>query len=267
MRILILLIPLVFFISCKTQEQVRREQMLDNVAHQVGQGQRSQAEVSMRLGVIEKNLSLISGKMEELEHDTKQNAQSEISAIKQELTIIQKAMESKDKSLNELKNTVEEQQKYIKEVLSTLASMGDSSASKKKFKKRDEEINESQISKAPLEMALDYFHEQKYDRAKPLLIELLKNKKINGNNRAKVIHTLGMIDYLEENYEDSVVFFSRLFSEHPGSSLNSSGLLHLGLSLKHLKKKQEAKQALEECISRYPKTKSAQQAHDLLKKL
>lgn len=267
MRILLLLIPSFLFISCKTQETVRREQMLDNVAHQVGQGQKSQAEVSMRLSSIEKNLSNINGKMEELEHNTKQNTQVEINSLKQELALMQKSAESRDKTLDDLKSTVEDQKKYIKEVLDTLSSLSESSTSKKKSKKKEEEVNKDKSPKTPLDKALSLYHDKKYNEAKSLLNDLLKSKKINGNNRARVIHTLGMIDYLEQDYDDSIVFFSRLFSEHPGSWLNSSGLLHLGLSLKHQKKKDEAKQALEECVSRYPTTKSAKQAKDLLKKL
>lgn len=245
---------------------MRREQMLDNVASQVGQGQRTHAETSLRISQLERNLSVANGKIEELEHDNKQNTQGEIATLKKEISALQKDLEDRDNTLKEIQNTLEEQKKYLKEVLDTLATLNEAGAQKKKSKKKDE-LDEEKNNKSPYELAIQYYHDGKYQEAKPALVELLKNKKINGNNRAKIIHSLGMINYLEENFDDSITYFGRLFSEHPGSSLNSGGLLHLGLSLKHQKKKQEAKLALEECLRRYPKSKSATQAKELLQKL
>ena len=65
-----LLLPLIllFIFSCKTQEQIRRQQMVDNMAMQMVQNQKLSADTTMRLQNLEQQILETTGKFEEKDH-------------------------------------------------------------------------------------------------------------------------------------------------------------------------------------------------------
>jgi TolA-binding protein len=248
--------------GCKTQEQVRREQMIDSMAHQVGQGQRTNAELNMRMQDIEKRLSGINGEIEEVRHESGSVVKEELGKLRADLAAMDQADKARDKEMEELRATVKEQRQFLDQVVASLAQI-----SSGKKPKQDSKDAPADKKLGAFDQAQKDFADNNFAEARSGMLKLLENKKLKGNERAKLLHNLGMIEYLEKNYDSALVYFSRLFTEHPGSSLNSSGLLHLGLAFKNLKKNEEAKQTLGELIGRYPKSKHASTAKGVLKKM
>lgn len=249
-------------ISCKTQEQVRRESMIDQMAVQVGQGQKSNAEVNLRLQSLQEQVSEVAGRVEEINHASQETQKEQMQSLKSQIEALEQGNMARDKEIDTLKATIEEQKKFIDQVLESLKEIG---ANKKSARGRSASKRSSKVS--DYDQAMKDYEKGSYKNAKGPLSKFINDKKLTSSQRARALHNLAMIEYLEKNYESSMVFFSRLYTEYPKSSLNSSGLLHLGLSFKHLKKKQEAKQTLNELINRYPTSKNAKTAKSVLKQL
>ncbi len=254
--------------ACKTQEQIRREQMVDSMAHQVGQGQRVSAEIVSRVQNLEARSASITGQLEEIRHESTTVVKEENAKLKGQIEALETSNKARDKEIEDLKTALQEQRQYIEKVVASLGQLA-SESNKKPSKSEGPAEGKSASGKkqSELDNALADYEANNFSDARTSLLKLLDNKKLKGGDRAKILHNLGMIEYLEKNYDGALVYFSRLFTEHPGSSLNSSGLLHLGLAFKNLKKNEEAKQTLNELLGRYPKSKHATTAKGVLKKL
>ena len=79
--------------------------------------------------------------------------------------------------------------------------------------------------------------------------------QIDSKKKARVIHNLGIINYVKKDYKNAQIYFSKLFTEHSKNGLNSSGLYHLGDSFRLQKNTSAAKDTWELLIKTYPKSK------------
>ncbi len=254
--------------GCKTQEQIRREQMLDSVAHQVGQGQKVTAETTTRIQNLESRLAVLSGEFEEVRHESGTVWKDEMKKMYAQLEAMDESNKARDKEIQELKAAMQDQRQYTEKVVASLGQLANEGGKKNSKSEGPSEGKSASGKKASeLDKVMADYQANNFSEARSGMIKLLENKKLKGGDRAKLLHNLGMIEYLEKNYDGALVYFSRLFTEHPGSSLNSSGLLHLGLAFKNLKKTDEAKQTFGELLGRYPKSKHATTARGVLKKM
>jgi TolA-binding protein len=106
-----------------------------------------------------------------------------------------------------------------------------------------------------------------YDKAKSELLLLVKNKSIKGDSLAKALHHLGIISYIKKNCDEALVYFSKVFTSHSKSAYTPNSLLHIAKCLKEQNKNEEAKEALNELITKYPYSKRVKPAKQLLSEI
>ncbi len=257
----LLLLSLLLLSSCATREEIERRERLQQLSEEMETAQKLNSDAVVRLAEIEERLGLVSGKIEETAHNAGQTYQMRLTAIEQKISTVEEQSQHAIKRLDKLEKDMGQQQKYLEEVLSTLSSMsGKKSANPKKGP------NDSQAT-SPFDQAMADYQKGKYDDVYPKLQGLLDDKSVKGNNRARVLHNLGMIEYNRKKYDDSMTYFSKMLTDHPKSPYNANGLLYLGKAFQDKGNPNEAQQAWGELIKQYPKHKHAATAKNLLKGL
>ena len=241
-----LFIPLLFLISCKTQEDIQRDETVDSMAAQMSQNQKLSAQYLSRANEMEEKFSKMIGAIDEREY---QNFQT----TTRELSITKKSLEDLKKDLDLIKLQILQQKEYLEKVLESLSKMGEVPSSKKKSQKNT------------YEEAIGLYNKGNLKDSKPLLLNLVNEKKLDKTQKAKISYYLGMIAYKEKKYTDAVTLFSRLYTQYPDSSHNPSALLYLGRSFLKLKKEEEAKQVLQELVDKYPNSSNVPKAIEHLK--
>jgi TolA-binding protein len=255
--------------SCKTQEEIQREQMVDNIQIQMVESQKINADSSVRFSDFEEKISRLRGLIEEKGYKTNQTYSSEFTTLKERLTLIEtefKELQSTNKKmLNEfggLKVQLNQQKVFLNKVLSSLDSLSKKGTKKKSSKKKRKSIKKKSLYKS----ALSLYRKAKYNKAKPIFLKVLKKKKSPKSIQAHSIHNLGMIAYINKNYEDSIIWFSRLYTEFPKTGYNKNGLLYLGKAFYKINKKEHGREILTELINKFPNAKKIKEAKSLLKK-
>ncbi|RLA61423.1 MAG: hypothetical protein DRQ88_12560 [Epsilonproteobacteria bacterium] len=242
---------LLLIFSCKTQEQIQREQMVDNMAVQMQQGQKLSAEYTVRLQNLEEKLTQKIGSLEEIQHGHGEKSSKDIELNKTNMSQLRLELKEQKKTLLLISDQMDQQKKYLKKLLSSLNKMAGEKPKKKK--------------KSSYDQAMYLYKKGHYKRAQDALLKLLNNKRIKGNKKARVIHNLGMIAFMDKKYSDAVTLFSRLYTKYPKSPYTPRGLLFLGKSFKKINRQDEAKQVLQELVKNYPKSKYNKKAKQLLK--
>lgn len=246
-----LLIFLLLIISCKTQEQIQREQMVDNMAVKMQQGQKLSAEYAVRLQNLEEKLTEKIGKLEEIQHAQGEKFSSETTLNKENMLQMKTELEEQKKALLVIADQMVEQKKYLDKLLSSLNKIAGTPPKKKK--------------RSAYNQAMYLYKKGKYGKSQTELLKLLNNKKIKGKKKSRVIHNLGMIAFMDKKYSDAVTLFSRLYTKYPKSPYTPHGLLFLSKSFKKINRKEEANQVLQELVKNYPKSKYNKEAKRLLK--
>ncbi len=240
-----LILIFLFLVSCKTQEDIQREEVVDSMAAQMSQHQKITAQTSLKALELEEKLTKMVGAIDEREYQ-------HFTATNQELSLSKKNIDDLKKDLDLVKLQILEQKEYLEKILSSLSKMGEVPSKKKPKKSNYDE-------------AIGLYKKGLAKEAKPLLADLVNDKSLDSSKMAKVTYFLGMIAYQEKQYSDAVTLFSRLYTQFPGSSHNPSALLYLGRSFLKLKKDDEGKQVLQELIEKYPNTSHSQKANEILK--
>jgi len=247
---------LFFIFSCKTQEQIRRQQMVDNMALQMVQNQKLSANATVQLQSLEEKISHITGKFEEKNHKKEIIIQKDLEILKKKMSILQELDQNNQSQINALDSDIEviklkleENKKFMTKVLETLDKISKKSIPKK--------IN-------PYNKAIRLYRSGRYQKARPALERLLKSRRVRGNKKARVYHNLGMIAYMNKRYGEATVLFSKLFTQFPKAPYNPNGLLFLGKSFLKLGQKENAKGIFKELIKKYPKSKKAKEAKKYL---
>ncbi len=248
-----LILSLIAFAGCKTREDIAREQMIDNMSMQMVDGQKLNADFSVRLQGIEDRISNLSGNMEETQHTTTVTLNDKIKTLEEKITILETTQTKNTASLEAIQKEMASQKEYIQEVLGTLKNLSQKKSKPKKVV-------------SPYDNAMELYRKGSYAESKNVLLGLL-NDKLPATQKARVIHNLGMIAYMDKENDKALAYFSRLFTEFPKTGYNKNGLMFLAKTLQRMKKNEEAKQALNELISRFPDAKQVAQAKELLKKL
>lgn len=246
--------------SCKTQEQIQRDQQINTMSVQMTQNQQLAADVTVKIQTLEEKVQSFQGVLEENTHSRNLKVEEQEKRIKllEDLTqSLNEQLKDSNKQLTLVENRLKDQDKFIKEILGTLKSQSAKPAKKaKKVKKR-----------STYEEAMYLYGRGKYKEARVLLEKLETYKKISPKAKARVLHNLGMISFIQKRDQDALTYFSRLFTEYPKSVYNANGLIHMAKTFDRLGQKEQAKQTLNEMISRFPKHRRVKIAQDLLKKI
>ena len=101
--------------------------------------------------------------------------------------------------------------------------------------------------------------------AQKKLATLLEKKMVKGNQKARVLHNLGMVHFMKRRHEKALVYLSRVLTEHGKSPYVKNALFHIGKSLWTMNKPKEANAAFNRLIKKYPKSSQAKKAKKLIK--
>lgn len=253
---LLILISLLFLIgACKTQEEIQREQLVDNLSLQMVQGQKSQGELIVKYQTLEEQVALLSGELEQKGYNQEQKRQSELKGLEDRVLLLEESQKDVSEKMTLIQKQLEENKNFLSKVLKALNSKSKTKKTKKP------------VPKSPYWAAMENYKAGKYKVARNQLLDLLNGKKVKGTKKARVLHNLGMIEFMDKKNEDALVYFSKLFTEFSGSGYNKNGLLFLGKTFQRMGRKEEAKQTLEELVRRFPKAKQVNEAKKILKKL
>lgn len=246
MSSLLFALPLMLLLTgCfKTAEQIKREEMVDSMAVQMVDNQKITANVGLKIQSLEERLAALSGEVETTGHSVKSTSEERFKSIEADIKIFKDNFNELDEDFQELKKTVLEQKQYLEEVLKVLGEISNKGSKKA-----------AAVKKTPYQEAVDYYRSSDYKSAKGALAQLVNKKSIKGNDLANAIYYLGMISFRDKDYGDALVYFSKLFTEHSSSPLNSSGLLHMGRSFSKMKQIDQARQAYETFLTKFPKSK------------
>ena len=73
------------------------------------------------------------------------------------------------------------------------------------------------------------------------------------------------IEYINKNFDNALIYFSKVYTKYPKSSFAPNALLHIGLTFKKQNKNDNALAAFKEVIKNYPKSSQANTAKNHLK--
>ena len=153
--------------------------------------------------------------------------------------------------ISALSKELEQQKDYIKNVTKALKGFSGNSQSKDSLL--------SQAHKA--------FEKNRQKEARELYNQVLSEEKINNAQKNHVYFNLGLLDYWNKNYDKALVYFSKIYTKYPKSSLSPRALLYIARSFLKSNKKDEAKATFAEVINKYPKSKQAKSAEKEMKEI
>lgn len=258
---------LVSFAGCKTQEDIRREQTVQNLNSEIQETKKSAANGNSRFMAIEEQIQKLTGQVEESNHNRAQTLK-ENQQLNDRITALEEANKKSVEYLKALTEKVNNQSGYIEEVIASLAKLSEKpapSSSKKKAVSPDSVDLEDEDVPATFDNGLKAYKAKNLDEAKTIFQEVAENKKASKKNREGATHYLGMIELKAKNYDAAKVHFSKVFSDNPNSTFAPAALLNLGKTFMATKSKDEANMTYDELISRFPKSKEAAEASKLKK--
>ncbi len=247
-----LIITLLLLQGCATREEIARRNLLAKLDTEMNSSQSTSSGLIGRVMELEDRLGIIHGKMEENQHKTVEDQTLRAQGLSDEIAILKEEVTNlKNENLN-IQKQLKENENYLKRVLSKLNSISGGGS------KKGQNGNE-------YDQAMNSYKKGQYKTASKQLEKLLTSNKYKGNKQARILHNLGLIDFMAGKYKTSLVYLSKLFTNHPTSKYNSRGLLFLGKSFQKLGQKEEAKQAFQELMKNFPKSKQATEAKKILK--
>ena len=239
--------------SCKTREDIKREKLVEDMNIQMQDGQKLNADFSVRLAALEEQLSNITGKVEESQYETKQSLLKRIVTIEERMALLETSQKTATETLEKILVTQKEQKNYINEVLKNLKSI-----SKNATPSKATDLYKTAIAN---------YRKGRYKTSKKQLLALLNGKKVKSSQRAHALHNLGMIAFMSNKNDEAIEYFIKLSTEFPKAGYNKNGLLHLAKAFKNQKKKDAARATLEELIGNFPKSKQSKTAKKMLQSL
>lgn len=251
----IFILTFLFFISTscfKTAEQVRREKLLDNMGSQIDQSGQLVAKLTQQMNELESKMSSFNGQIEELSHAQKMTLDERLNSmtlslksLDEQVKALRAESDSQKSQILSLEKELNASKEYVKKVNAALASGVT-----------------SKTSSAPttLSSAHQAFEKGNSKEAEKLYLQILDENKISAKDKNHVYYNLGYLYYNQKNYDNSLVYHSKIYANYPKSSWAPRALLYMARSLKNLGKTKEAKGAYEELIKNFPNTPQAKSA-------
>lgn len=266
-QIILCTIVLAIFTSCKTQEDIRREQTVQNLNTEIQETKKTAASGNSRFQAIEEQIQRMTGQVEEANHNRAQSIKDN-QQLSERILALEEANKKSVEYLKALTEKVNNQSGYIEEVIASLAKLSEkpsTPSSKKKTIKPDSVNIDDEILPATFRNGLEAFRAKEYEKSKAIFMEVASNNKSSKKNREGATHYLGMIELKAKNYDVAKVHFSKVFSDNPNSTFAPMALLNLGKTFIATKSNEEATMTFDELISRFPKSKEAAEASKLKK--
>lgn len=247
MKFIVLILPIVLLTSCfKTAEEIKREKEIDR---QLNQSSKIIAELRTELNNLRGTVAATSGQIEEIDYKTKTSKAETLEDITQRLDqlteqvkVLAEENKSTQQQLASINADIGKQKKYISKVTGTLSEMSGSSSSDL------------------LTKANKAFSKNQQKKAKDLYQEVLNQGKISNATKNKVYYNLGLLEYWGSQYNNALIYFSKIYDKYPRSSKAPGSLFYIGLSFKKQKEKAKASAIFQELINKYPKSPFAKKA-------
>ncbi len=257
---ILVLITLLSLTSCfKTAEEIRREKEIDQ---QLTQSNQTIASLNEQIAQLKMAITSTSGKLEEInysqnqeESETQKTLVANLLQINEQLKVLMEENKLQKEQISALSKELESQKEFIKKVTSTLKGINSSGGSSSRSKG------------SLLKQAHKAFEKNKQKEARDLYNRVLAEEKINNAQKNHVYFNLGLLDYWNKRYDEALVYFSKIYTKYPRSSLSPRALLYIARSFKKSKKLEEAKATYSEVMSNYPKSKQATYAKKELSEL
>jgi len=249
--------------GCKTQEDIRREKVVENLNEQVAQTQKNTANSNSRFVALEEEVAKLTGKIEDSTHSRQQEAKNYV-IIQDRLANLEEANKKQTEFIKSLNEKIQDQSKYLEQVVAGLSSLAEKKEAPKK-KESKETSSSSEIVSA--KNAIAKFKAKDFEESKSMFQSILENAKSKKKDKEAADYYLGMIEYKAKHFEEAKVYFSKLFTQNPDSSFAAPTLLNLAKSFFQLKSKDEGVQTLNELITRFPKSKEAAEGAKLKTKI
>jgi len=234
----------------KTAEQLQKEKKFESISEQMKDSQGLVVNLVSQVKELQGQIDKLNGKIEELEHKQSQNhadpkAQSEVQTLS-----TQQAQLSEQLRLIQIE--MKEQRSFLEKVTQSLGKLDSQPEPKTTSKKKSpkQELNE----------ALELIKKNQYNDAKDILTNLIDHKELTPGEKNKVLFGLGKVEFYTQKFDESLVYFSKIYTRFPQASLAPGSLLFIGKSLKKLGKKDEAQQAFAKLLEDYPKAPEAKEA-------
>lgn len=238
---LILTLSLLATSCLKTAEQLKREQRVDSMSQQLSDSQNIVADLTVMLKSLQSQIDSLNGRLDVIQKNSDERSSNNSKAIADLSTQVQTLSEAVLKTDEELKA----QRGFVEKVTNKLGAIS-SPAAKSNPKSQ---INE----------ARSLTNKKKYSDAKAKLEALINDSSVTPADLNKVLHNLGEIEFAQKQWEKSLVYFSKIYTKYPKSSLAPSSLLFIGKALKNLGKNEESKQAFDELKANYPGSAAAKE--------
>lgn len=240
---------IVLSVSCiKTAEQVEREKRMESMSDQLKDSQGLVADMVSQMKDMQSQLDRLNGKLEEMEHRNKTLNSESFNKMNETLMVLKTQQENDTTQLLQIQNEIKEQRAFIEKVTNSLTSAAPAPKAQKKSAKNE------------LNHALELVKKNSYADARSELESLIDHPDLTPGDHNKVLHGLGKVEYYTKNFEKSLVYFSKIYSRFPKSSLAPSSLLFIGRNLEKMGKKDESKEAFAKVAEDYAGTKEAKEA-------
>jgi TolA-binding protein len=239
--------------SCiKTADQVNREKRVDMMSEQLTDSQTLITDMVSQLKDMQSQLDKMNGRIEEMEHKQKQFDPAAVFKLSENFTLLQSQKESENNQLLLIQTELKEQRAFLEKVTASLNNIGQNQTKNPKVKKKS--------AKEELNQALSLVKNKAYEEAKPQLLGLLDNQELSAGDVNKALHGLGQIEFNSKNFDQALVYFSKIYTKYPKATLAPSSLLFIGKALQKLGKKDEAKEAFAKLTEDYPSAKESKEA-------
>ncbi len=250
MKSILVLTFLLTLTSClKTAEQVRREQRVETMSQQLSDSQNIVADLTVMLKNLQSQIDTLNGKVEELQKGQQALQGADLKGMSENMNVIKTQLDAVQKSQDAQNEELKQQRGFIEKVTEKLGNMNKSTSVGPKKGPKDE-----------IAAARKLIGRRKLSDARTILEGMVNDSSVGPGDMNKVLHGLGEIEFAQKNWEKSLVFFSKIYTKYPKSSLAPSSLLHIGRALNNLGKKDEAAQAFQELRTQYPGSSAAKEA-------
>ncbi|MBD63962.1 MAG: hypothetical protein CME62_02045 [Halobacteriovoraceae bacterium] len=233
-------IPLIFTSCFKTAEEIKREQDVDR---QLSQSSKIIADLRIEVQELKGSLTRATGQIEEIDYKTQTEGAQSYQSINERIAQLQEQVKalSEDNQmmqvqLKTMQGTLKTQKGFIKKVTGTLSEMSGKSS----------DSLYAEANKA--------FTANKQKKAKDLYLEVLAQGKISNATKNKVYYNLGLLEHWAKDYDQSLVYFSKIYTKYPRSSKAPGSLYYIGMNFKQKNETDKAKATFEELIKSYPKS-------------
>jgi TolA-binding protein len=231
----------------KTAEQIRREQRVESLSQELADSQNIVADLTVMLKNLQSQIDTLNGRVEELQQGQKVVQSVDLKGMSENVTVLKQQLEALTITQTAQSEEIKQQRVFIEKVTNKLGKISTPSENAQKNPKEE------------IQAALKLVGRKKWKEARQSLETLVDSPNLTAADVNKVYHGLGLVEFGQKNWEKSLVFFSKIYTKYPKSSLAPSSLLYIGKALDQLGKKEESNQAFKELKSQYPQSAAAKE--------